>query len=134
MAEAVSLREGLFIWAAGEPLPTALRASSCTSCHAIAFPYATTCAVCDVGGPVAERALSREGTVFEMTTVRSPAPGFTAPYDVGYVDLPEGVRVFTQLDANAGGSVSAGDAVRLVFRPFAEREGRAVVGYAFAPA
>jgi uncharacterized OB-fold protein len=134
MTGPLSLREGLFIWPEGAERPTALRASRCGSCGSIAFPFAPACASCDDGGPVEEHALAREGVVFEMTTVRSAAPGFIAPYDVGYVDLPEGVRVFAQLDARDGRSARAGDGVRLVIRPFAEREGRAVMGFAFAPA
>jgi uncharacterized OB-fold protein len=126
------LREGLFIWPESADLPTSLRASRCRSCGALTFPFVPACPACDAGGPVEEVALSPAGRVFEMTTVRSPAPGFTAPYDVGYVDLPEGVRVFAQLDVNGDRHLRAGDAVRIAFRPFGESDGRPVIGYTFA--
>lgn len=129
----ISLREGLFVWPAGAAMPTALRAARCGSCATVSFPYVPACPACDAAGPVAEIGLSSEGRVFEMTTVRSPAPGFVAPYDVGYVDLPDGVRVFAQLDAAGASRASAGDRVRIAFRPFASEDGRTVIGYAFAP-
>src|SRR6266542_1934093 len=131
-ARAIPLRDGLFVWPDGSALPAALRASRCRSCGTTTFPFVPACPACDAGGPVEEQALSPSGRVFEVTTVRSPAPGFTAPYDVGYVDLPEGVRVFAQFDAPSAEHVRGGDAVRIAFRPFGERDGRAVIGYTFA--
>jgi uncharacterized OB-fold protein len=72
-----------------------LLAGRCRDCAEVTFPYSPRCVAC--GAPAEPIMLSAEGTVFESTTVYSPAPGFTAPYVVGYVDLPEGVRLFCPL-------------------------------------
>src|SRR5438067_2416653 len=96
----IPLRDGLFMWPEDSDLPAALRASRCANCSTVWFPFMASCGACDAGGPVEEIALSRRGVVFEATTVRVAAPGFTAPYDVGYVDLPERIRVFSPIDGH----------------------------------
>jgi len=42
-------------------------------------------------------ALSTNGTLYTYTVVYQGKPSFKAPYFVGYVDLKEGVRIFTPL-------------------------------------
>ena len=45
--------------------------------------------------------LSRRGVLYCYSVVHVNQPGFTAPYVVAYVDLPEGPRVFGHLDGPA---------------------------------
>jgi uncharacterized OB-fold protein len=45
--------------------------------------------------------LSRYGTLYCYSVVHVNRPGFTAPYVVAYVDLPEGPRIFGHLDDRA---------------------------------
>jgi uncharacterized OB-fold protein len=127
-----AIRAGLFIWHEGDSAPSALRGSRCVHCGAIAFPFRQRCIDCDAGAAAEEVALANHGEVFESTVVYAPAPGFLAPYRVGYVDLSDGVRVFTQIDAPSGSSVTKGTHVGLVFRPFASDGAEPRVGFAFA--
>lgn len=69
--------------------------SACTACQAIAWPPATRCHVC--WSAVEIRPLATSGTLYAFSRIHVAAPGTEVPYVVGYVDLPEGVRVFTQL-------------------------------------
>ncbi|GAB2928751.1 hypothetical protein GCM10027047_26820 [Rhodococcus aerolatus] len=90
-----------------------LLGSRCPECGTIAFPAATTCQRCGtrVEGTVE---LSRRGTVWAHTVQHfapksppyvPPAEGFT-PFAVGYVELPDGVRVQARLDAGGGEDLS----------------------------
>lgn len=48
-------------------------------------------------GPLDMQPASGGGELVAVTTVRTPTPGFEAPYVVGIVKLDEGPRVFAQL-------------------------------------
>lgn len=84
---------------------TSLRGSRCQGCDTVAFPVAVACQRCGSGEVVAID-LARRGTVWAHTVQRfapkSPpyvpaAEGF-APFAVGYVELPDGVRVEAVLE------------------------------------
>jgi uncharacterized protein len=85
---------------------TALVGSRCATCANVAFPAAKVCQRC--GARVTETLeLSPRGVVWGHTVQRfppksppyvPPAEGFT-PFAVGYVELPEGVKVEALLDS-----------------------------------
>ncbi|MEU6195931.1 OB-fold domain-containing protein [Streptomyces sp. NPDC047061] len=94
--------EGPLSAAAGTGSP--LRGSRCAGCAVAAYPARPGCPRC--GGPAEPVLLSATGTLWTWTVQRyppksppyvPPAAGFT-PYTVGYVELPEGVRVLAALD------------------------------------
>ncbi|MGW2521897.1 Zn-ribbon domain-containing OB-fold protein [Streptomyces sp. NPDC001617] len=81
-----------------------LRGSRCADCAVATYPADSVCPRC--GGPAEAIALSGTGTLWTWTVQRyapksppyvPPAAGFT-PFTVGYVELPEGVRVLAVLD------------------------------------
>ncbi|MEU4451050.1 OB-fold domain-containing protein [Nocardioides sp. NPDC023903] len=85
----------------------ALEGSRCADCGNVAFPVARGCQRC---GAVAMEPvnLGRRGTVWGFTIQRfapksppyvPPADGFR-PFAVGYVELPEGVKVEAVLDCS----------------------------------
>lgn len=84
---------------------TTLRGSRCAGCDNVAFPVAAGCQRCG-SAEVAPVDLTGRGTVWSHTVQRfapksppyvPPAEGFT-PFAVGYVELPEGVRVEAVLE------------------------------------
>jgi uncharacterized protein len=84
-----------------------LRGSRCRGCGTIAFPVAVGCQRCG-GSDVEPFDLARRGTVWAHTVQRfapksppyvPPAEGFQ-PYAVGYVELPDGVRVEAILEGD----------------------------------
>ena len=83
-----------------------LTGSRCRGCGNVAFPEAAGCQRCGSTDLVA-LALATTGTVWAHTVQRfapksppyvPPAEGF-APFAVGYVELPDGVRVEAVLEA-----------------------------------
>jgi uncharacterized OB-fold protein len=57
--------------------------------------------------------------------------GFPTPYAVGYVDLPEGVRLFGQIDAKAV-ELEVGEEVAVTLGPVrTDAGGQPVVSYKF---
>lgn len=91
----------------GEQVKPVLEGSRCAVCGTVGYPASANCARC--AAPTAEPlALSTEGVVWAHTVQRFapksppyvvPAEGFT-PYAVGYVELPEGIRVEAILDCD----------------------------------
>lgn len=84
---------------------TTLRGSRCTACDNVAFPVAVGCQRCG-SADVVPVDLARRGTVWAHTVQRFapksppyvPAAGGFAPFAVGYVELPDGVRVEAVLE------------------------------------
>ena len=98
-----------------------LTGSRCLSCGTVAFPPARGCQSC--GNPTEQLELSPRGTVWGFTVQRFapksppyvvPEGGFV-PFAVGYVELPEGVKVeavlectdFSELEGDAEGTLVA---------------------------
>jgi uncharacterized OB-fold protein len=89
-----------------DPNAPALDGSRCAACGNVAFPIAVVCQRCGARG-LETVELSRQGTVWAHTVQRfppksppyvPPAEGFT-PFAVGYVELPDGVKVEAVLDS-----------------------------------
>jgi uncharacterized protein len=83
---------------------TALRGSRCPGCGVVTYPVSEHCPRCGAAAEPLE--LSDRGRLWTWTVQRHapksppyvpPAAGF-APFAVGYVELPEGVRVAAVLD------------------------------------
>lgn len=103
--------------------PHGLPGSRCGKCGNVAFPVAAGCQRCG-SAEVAPLELSPRGTVWGHTVQRfapksppyvPPAEGFS-PFAVGYVELPEGVRVEAVLESvdHADYDALAGAEVTLV--------------------
>ncbi|WP_322723518.1 Zn-ribbon domain-containing OB-fold protein [Streptomyces spongiae] len=81
----------------------ALRGSRCSRCEVAVYPADPACPSCS--GPSAPVSLSATGTVWTWTVQRyaPKSPPYAAPEDgfrpfvVGYVELPEGVRILAVL-------------------------------------
>lgn len=112
----------------------ALKGSRCDACAETFFPPRAICPRCHSPAAVRDVALSRTGVVYACTrVVRTPAQ-YPAPYLLAWVDLPEGVRLMTQLACPAGADVRVGAPVHMVVEPlFDTADGRAVWGYRFRP-
>ncbi|MFC6152838.1 Zn-ribbon domain-containing OB-fold protein [Nocardioides yefusunii] len=85
--------------------PLVLVGSRCATCGNVAFPTAVRCHRCSAGD-CEPLPLATSGVVWAATVQRfapksppyvPPAEGFT-PFAVGYVELPDGVRVEAVID------------------------------------
>jgi uncharacterized OB-fold protein len=70
----------------------------CRACGAESFPKAAVCPQC-LAEEIEGVMLSRDGTLYSFAAVHAAPPGWHLPYVLGYVDLPEGVRVLAHLAA-----------------------------------
>nr|ACL11820.1 hypothetical protein [Mycolicibacterium brisbanense] len=76
-----------------------LRGGGCADCGAAAFPCPELCPNCLI--PMAPRLLGRRGVLYTYSAIHSGPAGRNTPYTVGYVDLPDGARVFAHIDGPA---------------------------------
>jgi len=139
VANQVPIEEGLFSWPAERPQ---LIASRCKACDALTFPRQDACPHCTERGGE-EVLLSRSGTLWSWTIQRFPPPvpytgptdreTFT-PYGVGYVELPEGIRVEGRLTENDPSKLEIGMQMELTFETFGQdASGNDVLTFAFRP-
>lgn len=103
---------------------TTLRGSRCAECDNVAFPVAVGCQRCG-SADVVPVDLTGRGTVWSHTVQRfapksppyvPPAEGFT-PFAVGYVELPEGVRVEAVLESSDPAELVGADVTLVATEP-----------------
>ena len=101
----------------------------CRACGSRMFPAGPVCSIC-MSEDIADEALPREGTLYAFTTVHVGPKTWVRPYAVGYVDLENGVRVFSHLrgDPVIGGRVEL--AAAEIGR---EDDGAAITTFVFQP-
>ena len=110
-----------------------LLGSRCQSCGAHFFPQRGICSGC-LGDDLETVRFSRRGILYTYSIVRQSTPAFEVPYALGYVDLPEGVRIMGQISGCDFDEISIGMPLTLSLEPFAEDDdGVALTGYRFRP-
>jgi uncharacterized OB-fold protein len=129
----------VFTWPSDDPH---LIGSRCGACATVVFPAQDGCPKCGTPG-MARTELSTSGTLWTWTSQdflpKSPYAGPETEADfggylVGYVELPEGVRVITRLVDLHRADVEIGMALELAIVPFTvDPDGTEVVAYAFRP-
>ena len=101
-----------------------LRGSRCGDCSNVAFPASVSCQRCG-GSDMTEIDLFGTGTVWTATIQRfapksppyiPPADGFR-PFAVGYVELPEGVKVEALLDGDSPAELIGSEVVLVESHP-----------------
>lgn len=85
--------DALGVDADGRPV---LVGSVCRSCGSRMFPVASVCFAC-MNEQLETEQMPREGTLYSHTLVHVGPAGWAKPFALGYVDLSNGVRVFSHL-------------------------------------
>ena len=135
--ELVPVAAGLF---EGTGNSARLIGTRCTSCGSHYFPKTLSCR----NPQCLEKAtqdvlLSREGTLYSYTVQHYQPPALFrmadwAPYAIGSVELPEGLRVMGMLTSCEPASLKIGMAVVLTVETlYRDEQGRAVQTYKFQP-
>lgn len=131
----IPVREGLFIASTPDGEPR-LIGGKCPSCGEIIFPKPEICPNCQEES-VKEIRLSKRGKIYSSTVVmQQPRPYYKGPvpYGLGFVELPEGVRVetlFTDCDPE---DLKIGMEVELVIEKlYDDDEGNELISYKFRP-
>lgn len=110
-----------------------LSASRCTGCGRVAFPPRQACPRCRTRSTVPQR-VGRTGTLYGFTVCHTAPSGWRAPYLQAYVELPEGIRVFTLVSDDVEPAVDAltvGEPMELVVEPV--HPGARIVTYKYRP-
>ncbi|WP_281290149.1 Zn-ribbon domain-containing OB-fold protein [Rhodoligotrophos appendicifer] len=68
----------------------------CEECGNLTYPRAAVCPVC-MSEELQPVEMSREGILYSFTMVHVGPSHWKKPFALGYVDLPNGVRVFSHL-------------------------------------
>ena len=129
MAEKVWIREGIV---AEGPEGETLAGNRCRACGQVFFPKADKVCLNCLEGPLEALPLSRKGKLCSYTVVHMPASGFQPPYAVGFVDLPEGVRVFSPLEMEEDKPFKVGMEMEVRVGTLWEEEDKEVMGFKFA--
>jgi uncharacterized OB-fold protein len=90
-------RDTILVIPEGDKDQAYLVASQCNDCNEYWLPQRKICPECLSESSTVTK-LSTVGTLYSFTTIHTGYPGFPTPYTVGYVDLPEGIRIVTQIE------------------------------------
>ena len=133
------IAEGLFTWPSAEP---ALLCSRCQDCGRAGFPASGSCAAC-CSTDVKVEELPRRGTLWTWTIQRfMPKSPYNSgetqetfqPYGVGYLELPDAVRVEGRLTVNDPDKLKIGMEMEVVFAPYrTDEDGTEVISFWFKP-
>lgn len=114
--------------------PPYLKGYKCKGCGHIWFPKFLPCPNPDCWSEEMEVIpLSRKGKIYSATDVYVGQPSMREymPLTVGYVDLPEGIRIFAQLEGEIR-SFECGDQVELITGPVRnDSDGQPIMSYKF---
>ena len=135
--ERVPVADRLFRWTAEG---VDLVGSRCTGCGTHYFPTSLSCRnpACDVK-TVEEVTFGRHGVLCSVTVQRYRPPALFrmepwAPYALGLVELPEGIRVMAMLTGAEPADLRIGTQVVLTVEAlYTDESGREVVTYKYAP-
>jgi len=114
-----------------------LIASKCKVCGEIFFPKKQICTYC-MSRDLEVIKLSRKGKIYSITVVMQKPPGpwyrGLVPYAVGYVELPDGIRVETLFTGCEPDALEIGMEVELVIAKLYENEeGNNIMAHKFRP-
>ncbi len=133
--EPLPFKEGLFTWPVAPGEQAYLLGNRCKPCGKTYFPKAALCPECLKENTLEEVRLSPRGKLYTYTIVRVPSPGFKVPYAFGYIDLPEGIRVCSQISAAQPleEQLKLGMDMELTIGQVREEAGKSIIGYLFRP-
>lgn len=132
----IPVREGLFTASSSAGGKPRLLGGKCLSCGEVIFPKLEICPNCQEE-KIREITLSRRGKIYSHTVVmQQPRPYYKGPvpYGLGYVELPEGVRIetlFTECDPE---TLEIGEEVELIIdKLYDDDQGNELITYKFKP-
>lgn len=124
----VPIREGYFTEEGGGQLI----GSKCKICGQNFFPPRDRCFEC-FSRELEPIKLSQIGKLYTFTISRMPVAKYKPPFALAWIELPEGIRVFSQLKDWENVSLKIGMPVKLVLDTLWADETKEVFGYKFAP-
>jgi len=129
MITQVPFKEGLFEEVNGNQT---LVGSKCQSCGQIFFPAISVCLNC-ISPSVQSIYLSHDGKLYTYTTVYIASAHFQPPYTVGWIELPEGIRIFSQIRGWQEQPLKIGMDMQMSIEKLWQDGDKEVIGYVFQP-
>jgi benzoylsuccinyl-CoA thiolase BbsA subunit len=110
-----------------------LKGYRCKGCGQLDFPKLSPCPSC-WGEQFEVVPLSRHGKLYSFSDNFIGQAGMKTPYSFGYIDLPENLRIFAQLEGEPG-SFRCDEEVELTVGPVRDnRDGVPLISYKFRKA
>ena len=107
-----------------------LKGYRCKKCGQLDFPKMSPCPSC-WGEEFDVVPLNRQGKLYSFSDNFIGQAGMKTPYSFGYIDLPENLRIFAQLEGETG-SFRCDDEVELTVGPVRDnRDGVPLISYKF---
>jgi len=129
----IPIRDGLFQILSSASEKPYLIGSRCRNCQEVMFPQRPICLNC-FGKDLEQIRLSSKGRLFTFTINHQGPREFSTPYASGYIDLQEGVRIYSLLTDWEAKDLKIGAEMELIIEKMAEDlEGNEVVTYKFRP-
>ena len=129
MKNRVPFKEGLFEEFSGGGV---LKGCRCKQCGEIIYPIRNVCLNC-YNRDLEKLDLSRKGKLYSFTIVHMPSEHFQPPYAIGWIELPEGIRVFSQIRGWEERPLKTGMDMELSIEKLWDEEEKEVIGYTFRP-
>lgn len=107
-----------------------LKGYRCKKCGQLDFPKLSPCPSC-WGEEFEVVALSRRGKLYASSDNYIGAAGLPTPYTFGYIDLPENLRIFAQLEGEPGSFGCDQDVELTVGRIGTNPDGQPLISYKF---
>lgn len=118
---------------AGSDGSPVLVGAECRDCGQTVFPPVNVCPEC-LSENIERTHLPPRGTLYSWSVVHVAPKGWTVPYIAGYVDLSDGVRVFSHIvDADPDNLEMDMDVALCTATLGQHTDGTPVASYAFAP-
>jgi uncharacterized protein len=129
MTTKVPFKEGLFEETEGK---RALLGCQCRSCGQTFFPRKTVCLNC-LSEDLKLINLSSYGKLYTFTTVNMASEHFQPPYAIGWIQLPEGIRVFSQIRGWQEKPLKIDMEMQMYIEKLWTEGDKEVMGYVFRP-
>ena len=125
----VPFKEGLIEEVSGR---WELMGCRCKQCGKIIYPIKNVCLNC-LNRDMERSDLSRIGKLYSFTIVHMPSEHFQPPYAIGWIELPEGIKIFSQIRGWQEHPLKIGMAMELAIEKLWDEGDKEVIGYTFRP-
>jgi len=129
MTTRVPFKEGLFEEVSGK---WALVGCRCKLCGQIFFPKRKVCLNC-LSPDVERLNLGYNGKLYSFSIVHMPSEHFEPPYAAGWIQLPEGIRIFSPIRGWQEHPLKIGIDMEITIEKLWDEGEREVIGYVFRP-
>jgi uncharacterized OB-fold protein len=106
--------------------------SRCRSCGQLFFPPVQICFECACE-ELEIVTLSKRGKLYTYTISQMPASKLNAPFAIGWVDLPEGIRIFAPIKGWEERPIKIGMDMELIFETLWQEDDKEIIAPKFQP-